>query len=301
MESTERLQRQLTSLDELRTIVKTMKALSAASIRQYERAVAALADYARTVELGLRVVLGDLGHTPETSGGRGVPSRRGAVVFGSDHGLCGRFNEDIAEHALEWIGDAGQDQRRLLVVGARAAASLAQQGQAPDRELLVPGSAARIGHRVQEILMVVLHWREREGVGSVYVYHNRPVGGGGYRPTRMRLLPVDMEQLGPQQAGPWPSRRLPTYTMDGEQLLTHLLRQHFFVSLFRACAESQASEHASRLAAMQAAERNLEDRLEEVTTAYRRARQDAITSELLDVVSGFEAIAGGAQKANRYS
>jgi F-type H+-transporting ATPase subunit gamma len=214
------------------------------------------------------------------------------VVFGSDHGLCGRFNEDIAQHALEWIGDARPDERRLLVVGARAAASLAQQGQAPDRELLVPGSAARIGHSVQEILLIVLRWREREEVGSVYLFHNCPVGGGGYRPTGMRLLPVDMERLSLQKAAPWPSRRLPTYTMDREQLLTQLLPQHFFVSLFRACAESQASEHASRLAAMQAAERNLEDRLGEVTAAYRRARQDAITSELLDVVSGFEAIAG---------
>lgn len=292
MASTEHLQHQLTSLGELRTIVKTMKALSAASIRQYEQAVAALEDYARTVELGLRVVLRDLGHASAASGARGSPSRLGVVVFGSDHGLCGRFNEDIAQHALEAIGDARPDERRLLVVGARAATSLAQQGQVPDRELLVPGSAARIGHRVQEILLIVLRWREREEVGSVYLFHNRPVGGGGYRPTGMRLLPVDMERLGLQKAAPWPSRRLPTYTMDREQLLTRLLRQHFFVSLFRACAESQASEHASRLAAMQAAERNLEDRLGEVTAAYRRARQDAITSELLDVVSGFEAIAG---------
>jgi hypothetical protein len=69
------------------------------------------------------------------------------------------------------------------------------------------------------------------------------------------------------------------------------LHQYFFVSLFRARAKSQASEHASRLAAMQSAERNLDERLGEVTGAYRRARQDAITAELLDVVAGFEAIA----------
>jgi F-type H+-transporting ATPase subunit gamma len=78
--------------------------------------------------------------------------------------------------------------------------------------------------------------------------------------------------------------------MPREALLSRLLRQYLFVSIFRACAESQASEHASRLAAMQAAERNLDTRLEEVTMTFRRARQDVITSELLDVVAGFEAI-----------
>ncbi len=78
--------------------------------------------------------------------------------------------------------------------------------------------------------------------------------------------------------------------MDRETLFSRLLNQYLFVSIFQACAESQASEHASRLAAMQSAERNLDDRLEEVTMVYHRARQDVITSELQDVVSGFEAI-----------
>ena len=88
----------------------------------------------------------------------------------------------------------------------------------------------------------------------------------------------------------WPSRSLPTFSMDHEQLFARLLRQYLFVTLFRACAESQASEHTSRLSAMQSAQRNLDDRLEEVTLTYRRARQTVITSELLDLVSGFEAI-----------
>jgi F-type H+-transporting ATPase subunit gamma len=78
--------------------------------------------------------------------------------------------------------------------------------------------------------------------------------------------------------------------LDRKTLLSRLLRQYFFVSTFRACAESQASEHASRLDAMQSAEKNQDERLDEVTTLYRRMRQEAITTELLDVVSGFEAV-----------
>jgi len=75
-------------------------------------------------------------------------------------------------------------------------------------------------------------------------------------------------------------------------LLSKLIHQYLFVSLFRACAESQASEHASRLSAMKSAQRNLDDRLNEVSMQFRHARQTEITAELLDIVSGFETIVG---------
>jgi len=88
----------------------------------------------------------------------------------------------------------------------------------------------------------------------------------------------------------WPGSSLPTYTMDREVLLSSLLRQYFFISLFRACAESQSAEHGSRLRAMQAAEKNLDENRGELTGQYRRVRQEIITSELLDVVAGFEAV-----------
>jgi F-type H+-transporting ATPase subunit gamma len=81
--------------------------------------------------------------------------------------------------------------------------------------------------------------------------------------------------------------------MDRDALLRRLLRQYLFAMIFRACAESHASEHASRLVAMQSAERNLDIRFDEVTATSRRARQTVITAELLDVVAGFEAILAG--------
>jgi F-type H+-transporting ATPase subunit gamma len=83
--------------------------------------------------------------------------------------------------------------------------------------------------------------------------------------------------------------------MEPQRLFSSLLRQYIFVSIFRACAESLASEYASRLAAMQAAEKNLEERLDEVTGRYRWLRQNVITSELLDVVAGFEALTGSTE------
>jgi F-type H+-transporting ATPase subunit gamma len=292
MESTEQLHKQLDSLDQLRSIVKTMKALSAASIRQYEQAVTALDGYYRTVERGLHVVLKDLQQAPAPERRTHQPPRLAAIVFGSDHGLCGRFNEEISGHALERMASTGADpkHRLVLAVGARVAASLEHQGQTIEADFLVPGSAAQITVTVQQLLLKVDEWRHQAGVHSVYLFYNRHSAGKGYQPTGMELLPVNLQRFKRLQEQRWPSRSLPTFSMDRDALLSRLLHQYLFVSIFRACAESQASEHASRLAAMQAAERNLDDRLAEVTMVFRRARQNTITSELLDVVAGFEAI-----------
>ena len=292
MESLEELHQQLDGVNDLRTIVKTMKALSAASIRQYESAVTALTGYYQTVERGLHVVLRnyDIPGSPQRSARR---SRRlGAIIFGSDHGLCGRFNEELVRYALDRMASspAEAEGRRLLAVGARATASLEHEGQAIESTYFVPGSAAQITTTVQQILLKMDEWRERDDVHYVYLFYNRHSGAPRYHPTGVELLPIRLRQFHRLQEERWPSRSLPTFSMNRETLMRRLLHQYLFVSIFRACAESQASEHTSRLAAMQSAERNLDDRLEEVTALFRRARQTAITSELLDVVAGFEAI-----------
>ncbi|MCP5245116.1 MAG: F0F1 ATP synthase subunit gamma [Burkholderiales bacterium] len=301
MESLEQLQKQLDSLEELRTIVKTMKALSAASVRQYEQAVKALAGYYRTVERGLHVVLknsqvlSDAAHHAHRSihlRQHKHPLRLAAIVFGSDHGLCGRFNEDITHYTLERMQSTPADPAHhlLLAVGARVAGNLEHEGQIVEDVFLVPGSATQITLTVQQILLKIDEWREQLGVHYVYLFYNRHSGSKGYRPTGFELLPVNLHRFHRLEEEVWPSRSLPTFSMDHEQLFARLLRQYLFVTLFRACAESQASEHTSRLSAMQSAQRNLDDRLEEVTLTYRRARQTVITAELLDLVSGFEAI-----------
>ncbi len=293
MESLEQLHKQLDSLDELRTIVKTMKALSAASIRQYEQAVGALAGYYRTVERGLFVVLKDRPYPPAFSSRRaGEPHRLAAIVFGSDHGLCGRFNEEIASYAVQRMASAPAKARNRLVLaaGGRVAASLEAEGETIEEDFLVPGSASQITATVQQILLKIDEWREQAGVDYVYLFYNRHAGGGGYHPTGVALLPLNLRRFHHLREETWPARSLPIFTMDRDRLLSRLLHQYLFVSVFRACAESQASEHASRLAAMQSAQRNLDDRLEEVTIRFRRARQNTITAELLDVVSGFKAI-----------
>jgi F-type H+-transporting ATPase subunit gamma len=290
MASQEQLRRQLESLGELRTVVKTMKALSAVSIHQYEDAVDAVGAYYETIERGLHVVLANRAREQWPRETAEAPERAAAIVFGSDHGLCGRFNEDIARHATDQLGRyaVGRGRPTVLAVGEQAAAALEGAGQAPAERHALPGSAPAIADTVERLLIRIDRLREERRLQAVWLFYNCPTEARGYEPTSFTLLPVGRARFDEWRERPWPSRCLPVHHMPAARLLARLVRQYLFVSLYRACAQSQASEHASRLSAMQAAERNLDERLDDVTTAYRRARQSAITSELLDVVAGFE-------------
>ncbi len=292
MSSTERIRHELASLTDLQSIVRTMKALAAASVRQYERAQESLVEYYRTVELGLHVVLRH--HPgPLAERRRGAP-RAGIVVFGSDQGLCGRFNEEIVSYVRQRLAavPASEKPLRTVAVGQRAAEELEAAEYRVEGDYFTPSSSEGITATVQQLLLKVDEWQREAGVDHVYVFYNRQEPGSGYRPTGIQLLPVDLPRFRRLEAEPWPTRVIPTFSMPVRPLLSSLLRQYFFVTLFRGCAESLAAEHNSRLAAMQGAEKNIEERLEELTGTYRRERQGAITAELLDVVAGFEALTG---------
>jgi F-type H+-transporting ATPase subunit gamma len=289
METLEQLSETLASIDDLRSIVRTMRALAAASIRQYERAVESLSQYNRTIELGLHVVLRQMPR-PSARHQRAYGST-GIVIFGSDHGLCGRFNEDLAEFVREHLQARAEiEDVRVLVMGARIAPLLEDRAMRPDETLSVPGSAGRITALVDQILVTIDTWQVEAEVASVHLFYNRRRSGARTSPMAQRLLPVDLHRFHRLEEEPWPSRVLPTFSMDPPRLFAALVRQYLFVSLFRACAESQAAEHASRLNAMRSASRNLDDRQTELVGEFRRRRQAVITAELLDVVSGYEAL-----------
>ena len=124
----------------------------------------------------------------------------------------------------------------------------------------------------------------------VVLFYCRLVTGVFYRPRGIRLLPVDAEWIRGLKAKPWPSRVIPSPMLETERLFHSLIREYLFGSLFGAFAESLASENAARLASMQVAERNIEDRLKALTSEFHQSRQAAVTSELLDIVSASEAL-----------
>lgn len=289
----EALQKQISSGEDLASIVRTMKALAATNVRQYEKAVESLDDYYRTVEMGLSVVLSSREELPDEP----QPDHRKPVLlllFGSDHGLAGRFNEQIVSFGLEkyWLdkpGGALPENRIIACIGEQAYTRADAARYRPEERFSIPVSLAGINTAVRRLLERIEGWRDAEAVQRVHLFYNRPLSNSAFGSHAEILFPVDLVSLRKQKLT-WPTRSLPTFTMPAPQLLSSLLRQYFFVSLYRAYALSLAAENAARLAAMQAAEKNIEERLDQLKTSFQQERQAAITEELLDIVSGFKAL-----------
>ncbi len=292
MPTTEALRKSIGTAEDLESVVSTMKALAAVSIGQFEGVVEAAHEYNRTVEATLQVLLRNAPEGART-GPEYAGDALGAVIMGSDQGLCGQFNEGIVTHALAQIEGAEAPRRReILAVGARVAMGVEEAGYAIDDYLPVPSSAAAVAELVADIAAAIETWQSTRGIGRVYLYYNRRIATATHRPTVRRLLPVSETWLAELRGRQWPSKMLPDFSMHWDALLARVMRQHLLVALYDATANSALSEHASRLQSMQAAEQNIEERIGELTALYRQQRQTAITAELLDIVSGFEALVG---------
>jgi F-type H+-transporting ATPase subunit gamma len=291
MQTPDAVKRRLDTFEDLRSVVRTMKALAAVSLRQYEEALASLGDYARMVDLGLQVLVRERLDTVAGRPGRGT-TRHAAIVFGSDQGLCGSFNDQVAAFFVERRAARGEEfaDGPLLAVGTRVAGRLEEAGLMPAAVLGMPASALLITSLVQDLLAWVDARRAAGECDGVDLYVNRPRGGAAYRPHHIPLLPLDRAHLRALAAAPWPSRSRPTFQSEWPPLFAAYVRQHLFVTLHKAIAESLVSENASRLAAMHAAERNIDERLGALRTEFHLQRQTAITTELLDIVSGFEVL-----------
>ncbi|MHB8762711.1 MAG: F0F1 ATP synthase subunit gamma [Coriobacteriia bacterium] len=290
-DTTASLRRKIDSAGNLQSVVRTMKALAASSIGQYEQSVRALSDYYHTVELGLGVCFRDA----DSSGlmtGETKPTNKGvieAVVFGSDQGLVGQFNDLVADYAVKTLATL-TDKANVWAVGERVQARLADAGLPLLGLFTVPNSVKAIAPLVGQILVASEAHRNQGEATELYLFYNRPASGAVYTPVSQRLLPLDATWRRELAELPWPMENLPEIMGDKTETLRALIREYLFVSLFRACAESLASENASRLAAMQRADKNIDELLEGLNRTFHRLRQSGIDEELFDVISGFEAL-----------
>jgi F-type H+-transporting ATPase subunit gamma len=284
------LRHKIASAGELESVVRTMKAMAASSIGQYENAVRSLDDYFHTVQLGLIACLQQ--ENPATEATRPAydsASNVCAIVFGSDQGLVGQFNEAIAEYVVSTLAVL-PGKKSVWAIGERLESRLTDSDLMPTKNFTLPNSINAITPLVGEILIEMEAQREQGKISQLYLFYNRPQSGDIYNPVHERLLPFDRTWRSEFINMQWPRKSLPEVINGPQQTLIALVHEYLFVSLFRACAESLASENASRLAAMQRAEKNIDEILEDLNRTFHRLRQSSIDEELFDVVSGFESL-----------
>ncbi len=290
-DSLARLRRQITTASDLQSVVRTMKAMAASSIEQYEQSVRALADYYRTVELGLSACYRKSNKLLSSTPGNQHPESGTicAIVFGSDQGLVGRFNDVVADYAIQTLTEF-TGTLEVWAVGERVHARLTDAGFPVKGLFNVPNTVKAIAPLVDLIQIESVTQRATEGHACVYVFHNRPKSGALYEPVSQRLLPLDTKWQQSLTKVSWPTPNRPEVMGSELTTLRALIHEYLFISMFRACAGSLASENASRLAAMQRADQNINQMLEAFHVSFHRLRQGSIDEELFDVVAGFEAL-----------
>ncbi len=291
------LRRKLDGAADLQSVVRTMKALAAGNISQYEQSTRALAQYLQTVNLGLGACfrLGEAGAQGAAAAARSGAAMTVAVVFGSDQGLVGRFNEVVAEHALQALADR-TGKVVIWAVGERVHAQLADAARTPAGLFNVPGSVNAVAPLVGRILLECEAGVTAADAAELLLFYNHTGAEAGFEPVTERLLPLDEKWRQGLAARAWPTRYPPQVLGNHMATLRALIREYLFISLFHACAESLASENASRLAAMQRADQNIDTLLEQLRGSLQRVRQGSIDEELFDVIAGFEALSGDAHR-----
>lgn len=289
-ETTISLRQQIATADQLQSVVRSMKALAASSLGQYRKAVGALDDYALTTRLALRACVANVAlPTALAAGAACAPVRIDAVVFGSDQGMVGRFNDDMCDFVCTALAPLAGD-KFIWAVGERIAARCQDAGMTLAQVFVLPMAVGAIAPLIGRLLLALDAQRPLELAQPVEVFYHRARLHAAGGPMRQQLLPLDAAWWRAAAATPWPTPARPELLGSVDATLAGCIRQFLFVSLFRACADSQASEHASRLAAMERAEKNIEDLLGDLGGRYQRLRQDGIDEELFDLIAGFEAL-----------
>lgn len=297
------LKRTIQGTRDLHTVVRTMKTMAAVNMNKMEAALQSMERYFSTIETALgSVFYGEQGESfkariveqlsnKKSQSARNKSSVRGFIVFGSHQGLAGSFNEVVARKTLDEIhGKQPMVDYIILCIGSRAANAFKAHGIPVKETLEGTGDLAEASSFVLEILDRMGNWSEELNVEKASIIYNHTRKGTEMVPVTQTVLPL--ETIFVERAAHYKpeTRQLPLLVQSREDLFERLSRDYLFNELYKGFVESIACENAVRLASMEAAQNNIEDRLDELNGTYNNLRQSKITEELLDITAGTMAL-----------
>ena len=292
MDSLEGLQKRIKTTQDLRSIVSTMKALSAVSIVQYDAALKALLDYGKTIDSGMLALMKNgIVHVPVQ---RKIPKekRKGlAIVIGSDTGMVGRINRDTASLCDKMMKRQGflPENITYIPVGRQIIGLLSSGDRDIAARYPISNSIKSVSITATHILVDMDRVMRTKGVTHVFLFFAQR-RGPYIRSHSLLLAPMGEEWLKELAQREWEGKSFPEYSMKPEALFSSLVRERMLMTVSTALTDALSAEHHMRLTTMQAAEKNIDDNLEKMNLEYQQMRQESITTELLDVVNGAEAL-----------
>lgn len=279
----------ITSLNELREIVAAIRAMAASQMQQALRSLEAIRDYSQQIREALSEAATLL--PPDVAIEVAErPNKSGLVIFCAEHGLCGGFNEHLLREA-ERARAASVGSLALIVVGTRGAQIFRERGSSPD--LILPMATHCTGvtgaaRRVAAELYRMFSEGHIAGVEVVYAQH-----AGTQLPSieRHRILPLEVPVVQKSL-----TQMPPIINLRPQRLFDDIVDEYFFATLENAAMQSFFSENSTRFRTMEAAHQNIRNKSSELTKLMQRLRQDSVTTEILDLISGSEALASSTDR-----
>jgi F-type H+-transporting ATPase subunit gamma len=282
------IERHVASMDELQRIVGAMRAIASMRMQEAVRALASVREYGRALARAVQEALaiaGDGGEVSRHTDATGAPARRtgrrAIVLFASEHGFVGGFNQRL----IEVVESDLVATDALLIVGSRGAAFAAERGHPTTWADPLATRLAGIPETVRLLEEALLPRISREEIGRAEVVFGRYSGSGELAIERRRLFPLELGAARAKRRGLVPLHDLPV-----PELLEKLTAEYMLAQLTEAATEALAAENAARFAAMESARDNVRRKLEKLRLEASRARQEEVTTELLDLITGEQAL-----------
>lgn len=287
MASLKSIKKRINTVKNSRQITKAMKMVAAAKLRRAQENVTAARPYARKLGSVLRKLATSGGESGHPLLQRENPGKALLVVITSDRGLCGSFNANISKTAERFILEksADYDELSVMTIGRKGNDYLKHRTKIWKNYTNILSNlnyqtAALIAQEIIEGFLAGEY-------GEVHLLYNSFKSVMSQDITLVRLLPI-----APPEGQEEEFRPEAIYEPGKEDLLSELLPKHIEVQIFHALLESIAAEHGARMTAMDSATKNASVMIDKLTLQYNRARQAAITKELLEIISGAESIKG---------
>ena len=278
MEDLPRLKARIANLGDLRDLIRALRALAASHLQEAQGALGGIRGFVQAIEDSIAAGAALLDTAEQRDGARGPTGEAVAIVVCSEHGFVGAFNELLLDRAEREL-TAGS--RGLAVIGRRGAMLAEERGLDVGWSLPMAthvGGVLAVTRRIAEQLVTA------EAVRIVFGAYRR---GRAVEVVARDVLPLDPGLL-VRSARTSP----PLHHLAPAVLLQRLAGEYLFAEISRAVMESLASENGARLGVMENADRNIADKLEAIQRRERALRQESITAELIDVVTGAEAVLG---------
>ncbi|HMK87246.1 MAG TPA: FoF1 ATP synthase subunit gamma [Steroidobacteraceae bacterium] len=292
------IQGRIASMDELLDIVGAMRSLAGMRVQEAQHALPGIRRYAAIVASAIATAL-LLTPTPVLDAGAGG-RRRALVLFTAEHGFVGAFNERLLA-ASETAREAGD---LSFVVGSRGAALALERGRRIEWTSAMATRPTGTFEIVDPLVAALYGYIGRGEISRIEIMFARYRQGSGTSVEQRLILPLEQPPSGASPAHPRSASRLrqpPLHNLEPQALLEKLVAEYVFALLTEAAVESIASENAARFAAMESAHENVSKKLDELRRLSRQERQTEITSELLDLITGTEAVAERPSGADRGS